>query len=673
MNLALLHRRLVALMALGSLLTFVAGADVNATPVALAGAGLVLSLFWQPSRVTSTRMERIWMPVAVFLVVRALFHVLVIGGEVVLPVVDLLLLLMAVEALRHLEARNEFRLYALAFALVLAATAYRPGVLFVVGFVCYVVSASTSLMLGQLRKGDTVRRGRPWLGPGLHRLGAVVSAVILCTGVLFFFAFPRTSRGWASAVAPPPIAIAGFADQVALGAHGSRILPNPQVILRIEFPEEQPEDMESLYWRGRSYDRFDGMRWSRSMLPPSSVPREWYRDRWPGPVLRQEVLAVPVEGRALFAIHPLVRLEGGPGTHPLPDNSGDFVYWGRAAPSYSAWSKPRRPSPEALRSATGNFTPSRQSFLQLPALPRRIRTLADSLTAPHENDYDRVAVVERWFHREFQYTSNLPAIPEEATLDHFLFERRAGHCEYFSTAMVMVLRLAGIPAREVNGFVGGEWNEFGSYLAVTQNQAHSWVEVWFPGYGWVPFDPTPPGIGARGGVSSRAGPMWFFLDGVHHRWSKWVLDYGFEDQWTLVRTIRDGLRGSDPPPSGAGGAEEGGVPLHPQWWWALVLVLPIVALHLLRRTSMPRLGWESRIYARLRDHYARAGLKNERPLGPLAFLERVQTSGYPGRPFAGTVVQLYLRARFAGERLEAAERRAMRDALVEARRALRRE
>ena len=100
-----------------------------------------------------------------------------------------------------------------------------------------------------------------------------------------FVTFPRVSQGWAGRVETLATSIAGFSDQISLGQFGSTILGNPEIVLRVEFPEGPPEDIASLHWRGRSYDRFDGIRWRRSRsLSPSALPR-FYRDRWSGGVI----------------------------------------------------------------------------------------------------------------------------------------------------------------------------------------------------------------------------------------------------------------------------------------------------------------------------------------------------------------------------------------------------
>ena len=572
MNLRLLHRRLAVLMAMAGLVAFAGGAGVEPFSAVLSALGLTVALVWHPSRELSTRMERVWLPLATLLVARALLHVFVIRDDVVIPVVDLLLLLMAAEALRSLDAPNDIRLYALSFALLLAATAYRPGVLFLVAFVAYVGLATLGLMVGHLRRKAEVHGIREIpLGRSLLWTTGGLTGVILLVAMVVFVTFPRVSRGWAGRGETMATSIAGFSDEVSIGEHGSRIYGNPQIVLRVEFPDGLPEGVLGLHWRGRSYDRFDGIRWSRTpRIPPSSGSSQWYRERWVSSVLEQRVYAAPLDSRVLFAIHPVLDVESENGIQPLFDNVGDFLYWGSGAPAYTAWSRTENPPAEELRAVSDGYRPSARHFLQLPDLPPRIQTLADSLTGGHPTRYDKVVAVQQHL-RSFQYTLELPATARQTSLEYFLFERRAGHCEYFSTAMVVLLRAAGIEARNVNGFLGGEWNEFGGYLAVTQNQAHSWVEVWFPEYGWLTFDPTPGGGTGGERVESWFWPGRIFFDGIQHRWNKWVLDYSIESQAGIFQRWFD-MTNSQPVEQVSRVTERA-----VSSWWGPVLLLLVVA------------------------------------------------------------------------------------------------
>ena len=276
MSLELLHRRLVVGMGLVALGAFAGGAGFEPISTVLAALALTLALVWQPDSAVSLRLERVWLPVAAVLVLRTLYHVFLVGDDVVIPVVELLLLLLCAEALRSLDVPNDARLYSLTFALLLAATAYRPGVLFALAFVTYVMLATVALLVGHLRRKAERHGVRESLVGRRFLAGmAGLSGVTLIISGIVFVAFPRLSRGWASRGEVLATSITGFADQVSIGEHGSRIYPNPEIVLRVEFPDGAPEDLFSLHWRGRSYDRFDGVRWSRSNgLPPSIGPAQ---------------------------------------------------------------------------------------------------------------------------------------------------------------------------------------------------------------------------------------------------------------------------------------------------------------------------------------------------------------------------------------------------------------
>jgi transglutaminase-like putative cysteine protease len=668
MTLRLLHRRLAVLMGFAGLMAFAAGAGFEPVSAILAAIAMGVALFWQPDPELSRKMERMWLPLAALLVGRALIHVFFIRGDVVVPVVDLLLLLMAAEALRSLDAPNDVRLYALAFALLLASTAYRPGIFFLGAFVIFVVLATVALMVGHLRR-QVERHGVRELPLGRRLLGTTtgLSLVILLVSLVVFLTFPRVSQGWAGRGETLATSIAGFADEVSIGEHGSRIYGNPEIVLRVEFPGGVPDDVLDLHWRGRSYDHFDGVRWTRSNgLPPSSAPTRWYRDRWSGPLLEQQIYGAPLDVRVLFGLHPAVEIEPRNGIQPLFDNAGDFVYWGSGSPAYSVFTPTRPPSPDELRQADSGFRPSGRYFLQLPDLDPRIQALSDSLTAGLDDRYDKARAIQDYL-KTFDYTLELPASAREATLSYFLFQRHAGHCEYFSTAMVVLLRAAGIEARNVNGFLGGQWSQFGDYLVVTQNEAHSWVEVWFPGFGWVTFDPTP-----GGGEGGSAEAAWFwpgriFFDGLQHRWSKWVLDYSTESQTGLFDEWSGFLQGNDRRQgSGSGGTDTGTGP-----WGLAVLVLAagfgIWWVWRSRSGGTP----EVRMYLKLRRSCARARIPVPPGLTATALLDRLETTRRDAAGPARRVVDLYLRSRYGGERLAEPELREMKRSLGAATRTLR--
>lgn len=666
MTLRRIHRRLAVAMGLAGLVAFAGGAGFEPISAFLAAVALIAALFWHPDEELSDRLERIWLPLATLLVIRALFHVVVVRDDVVIPVVDLLLLLLSAEALRSLDAPNDLRLYALSFALILASTAYRPGVLFLIAFVVYIGLATVALMIGHLR-----RQSRRYgvedvpIDRSLLATTGALSGLILAVALVIFVTFPRVSQGWAGRGETMATSIAGFSDEVSLGAHGSTILGNPEIVLRVEFPQGAPASVGGLHWRGRSYDRFDGVRWTRSQgLPPSSGPPNWYEQRWPSDVIEQKIFGSALDSRVLFALHPALDIESDNGIQPLFDNAGDFVYWGSSAPAYTVLSPTASPPAEELRQPARGYRPSDDHFLQLPRrFDPRIRALADSLTAGIDNRYDQAVAIRDWL-RSFQYTRDLPRTAGEATLEHFLFERQAGHCEYFSTALVVMLRSIGIEARNVNGFLGGQWSDFGNYLVVTQNEAHSWAEVWFPGYGWVTMDATPAGVGTVTLVESWFWPGRIFFDGLQHRWNKWVLDYSADDQ----NGIFAGLLGervseqvgqptaADEPGSSPIGAIAFLVVLAMGWYWA--------------RHGGPSLDPSTQMYVQLRAASARAGVPVTPSLTPEGLLEQLRETNAGAAKPAERIVDLYQRSRFGGESIGDSDVRTMREALASTRRIL---
>ncbi len=673
MRLELLHRRLVVGMSLLALLAFAGGASVEPISAVLASLALLVAFVWQPDRALSLKLERFWLPIAGILVARSLYHILIVGDDVVIPVVDLLLLLLSAEALRSLDAPNHARLYALTFALLLASTAYRPGVLFAVAFVCYIALTTVALVVGHLH-----RKVNPSGGPEpvldrrfLFGMASLSGVTLLMSGIVFV-AFPRFSRGWASRGDVSATSIAGFADQVSIGNHGSRIYPNPEIVLRVEFPDGRPADLGGLHWRGRSYDRFDGVRWSRSSsLPPSLGMDRWYA-AWGSQRIRQKIHLAPLDARILVALHPLLGVRAdNPRIQPLFDNAGDPIYWGSGSLSYEAVSVAGPPDPEALRSARSGFAPARSYFTQLPRMSQRTRDLARSLTEGLDNNYDRAGAIERYFHTQFGYTLDLPSTAREATLDYFLFDRREGHCEYFSTALAVLLRTLGIHARVVNGFLGGRWSDFGQYLAVTQNEAHSWVEAWFPGYGWVAFDPTPAGAGTSEALTSWLWPGRLLLDGLHHRWNKWILDYDRESQFGLLRRAAELFHRDQP----VGGATRGGGasrdPAAVSWGVFLVLAFAF-GVYWMRKTPRGAKS-ETRLYLALRESCRTAGIVRGQAVAPLTLVEELRSRGHPAYRPAQSLVSIYLRSRFGGQTLDDSDHRDMRNALAAVRRAIRQE
>jgi protein-glutamine gamma-glutamyltransferase len=186
--------------------------------------------------------------------------------------------------------------------------------------------------------------------------------------------------------------------------------------------------------------------------------------------------------------------------------------------------------------------------LQLPALDPRIQGLAEQVTASVSSPIDKASVLENHLRMHYGYTLQLPDRTPKDPISNFLFERKQGHCEYFASAMAVMLRTIGIPSRLVNGFSGGEFNDLTSQYVIRESDAHSWVEAYIPGQGWVEFDPTPA---AAAQPHSKWGRFQLYLDAMSSFWRDWVVNYDLGHQ---LRLTQDAGRGSRELVS------------HAQWW-----------------------------------------------------------------------------------------------------------
>ncbi len=288
---------------------------------------------------------------------------------------------------------------------------------------------------------------------------------------------------------------------------------------------------------------------------------------------------------------------------------------------YVIWTRLGRPSAAALRAASGTPTQPfiRRHYLALPtALPTSVLALGRAVTADADHRLARVQAVMRHLGTHYRYSRRLRRPKSGDPIVHFLFETKAGHCEYFASAMVLLLRAAGVPARVVTGFLGGAYNPYGEYLVVRQGDAHAWVEVWFEGIGWVTFDPTPPAGLQPASMTSAWDRMRLFLDSLRMRWQRWVIDYDLNRQITLFQFLRSKLRRLKQ--RAAHSLRGGG---STRWWLgggALALGLGLLALLLWRRRrrrdsqdpgrSPPRLsGRLGRVVSRLVRGLGRLGVQ----------------------------------------------------------------
>jgi hypothetical protein len=572
------------LMVAASLGALAFGENLSTPILAVVLLAILISIFLPERRETSMLWQTVW-TMSTFVALGLCIVEFLLRNELVLSTVNFLLFLLINKLYNRRTGRDYLQLYVVTFMMVVAGSVLNIGISFALWFVLYIVATTWSLILFHLRREmeenylikhstdshservavDRILNSRRIVG-GKFLLGtSAVSVTVFVLAVSTFLFFPRVGNRMAMGRGGRARFLTGFSDRLSLGGHG-RLRDNPQIVMRI-YLQNRPASLRinTLRWRGTSFDRYAHGRWFRTEnapVPPHARRRHlleiygWGQlgprahARRLGTALRQNVYLEPIGTDILFvasqpvgldtkrfrgAKHPGFRV--GPGGE-LRGNLG------AGGGYYVAYSDLTRPSRAAL-AATPDETVAPTMFAhyvrpQEPP-PVGIALVARRVTAGKRHRIDRVEAVLAHLAKGFRYSRSLRSVHGRDPVEHFLLARKQGHCEYFASAMVLMLRAVGVPARLVTGFLGGAWNRYGGYMVVRQGDAHAWVEVWFESLGWVTFDPTPPAGRRPLAATGFLERMKLFFDSLRMRWHRWVIDYDVNRQVHLLQDMKGRL------------------------------------------------------------------------------------------------------------------------------------
>jgi transglutaminase-like putative cysteine protease len=479
--------------------------------------------------------------------------------------VHFLLFILLVRLYSARTDRDAHFLVMLAFAALLASAVLTVDTAFLFLFFFFLLFAIATYTGLELRRGaagaalpttsaQPESEKRLARALGYSALGVSLGAIVC--GTVLFFVFPRVSAGYLGKTSFNPTLLSGFTDQLELGQIGE-IKKSEAVVMRVE--TGKPVNYPGLRWRGNALANFDGRRWSvgergsetllanaEGWIPLRERPRA---GEIRGEILQFIVLQEPMASDLLFVPGDALALRGNftgeaggishRRTYIYRDAAGSLSnpFHNYVAIRYIGLSQLPPLNKARLEAAGTDYPPDiSEKYLQLPLeLDARIPALAISATSRGVTPYDKAAVLENFLKTKYAYTLNLTGNPGKDPLAHFLFETRAGHCEYFASAMTVMLRIMGIPAREVNGFLPGEYNDLGGDYIVRASDAHSWVEAYFPGSGWIVFDPTPAAPVESLSVFRRIS---HFADWAELTWNDWVIGYDFAHQTALAQTAQ---------------------------------------------------------------------------------------------------------------------------------------
>ncbi len=476
--------------------------------------------------------------------------------------------------------------------------------------------------------------------------GKLLLQALPLTAILFI-AFPRFQSGFWG-MTDSGAGLSGLGEQLRPGAV-SRLVLNREIAFRAEFGSRVP-DAQDLYWRGLVFWQFDGTTWQRgehafpihlafaaSSAISYSITLEPHHRRW------LFALDLPLESTTGQILSDYTLIAQQPAARRLRYS----VSSGTAHNSGIS-----RTEESAALELPGGFNP------RAMALARFWRT---RLKSPRQ--IIRQAL-EYFKQQGFVYTLNPPVLGVHA-VDDFLFGSRKGYCEHYASTFAFLMRAAGLPARLVAGYQGGEVNPYGQYLIVRQSDAHVWVEVWLAGEGWVRIDPTAAvaperialgmtaalssqdrstvsSLTERGMVGRAWKPIRLGWDALNNQWNRWVLGYSHQRQKLLLSRV-----GLD-----AGRWEQVGLALA-----AALGCLVVVFFFIRQRTTA---GFSKRPddvlhgYELFSAKLQKVGLARRPAEGPRHFLNRIVAQRPALKAQAEEIIRLYilLRYGFAGTRAD---------------------
>ena len=380
------------------------------------------------------------------------------------------------------------------------------------------------------------------------RTATVLCAQALPLMLLLFLVFPRIAPLWQVPL-PGGGAHSGMSAEMAPGDIAELSLSDA-LVWRAAFTGAVPP-AHDLYWRGLVLDEFDGRRWRANALSDTALSDS---GQLGGPVIDYTVYLEPTYQRWLYALQRPVSVDNKAlvtGDYRLLAN--DIIY---EKTVYRARAYPQAPLDSNLDAR------SFKHHLLLPTASNpRSKAWARQLRAEHADDTALIAALLNYFATQNFYYTLKPPLAGANPVDEFLFDSRRGFCEHYASSFVFILRAAGIPARVVVGYQGGEINPLSGTVLVHQFDAHAWAEVWLPTRGWVRFDPTaavaPQRIegGLEQAVSSgeflAQSPLsasryralsWFNAlrlrsDAINYAWTRWVVNYRDETQTAVLRNL----------------------------------------------------------------------------------------------------------------------------------------
>ena len=513
--------------------------------------------------------------------------------------------------------------------------------------------------------------------PGVKVLFAEIfsaSVFSIIFGVFIFFFLPRLGFSIIGFPLYSRVKWSGYSDSITLGTV-NRILQNRKIVMRVKL-RGRKSPLAGIRWRAKALDLYQNNSWSdnlgiaRVYHNRYNHPIKVFDKNLPGEKIFQEFFIepgyrgdLPSAGIALYYSIPIIF-----SNLYFTYNQYSTLNYASLEPFYY-YVEAILPhfTPEMINEALSGFYSSYPrnfpgyfvNFLQLPPESEPVCQLAKRVSASYLDYFSKIQALKNYLNKNYHYSSSdLPG--GENPVYEFLFVKKKGNCEYFATALVLMLRCLGIPSRLAMGYIGGEWNSYQDYYLVRESDAHTWAEVVLPGLGFMEVDATPEEVQRR-----QAGSFWFyrFLDPLIFRWNRWIVEFSVQDQLRVFRRIQ---------------AKQLGLGFYfrvPRqeifsllrryrlWMGIAIIVLGLLLMLIFEREGKEsgwRFAWKrpsqkdiaSRLYLKMRERLKKAGLKVMASATGLELAENFPLNSEK-RKIIEEITWIYYSVRYGGAEIKA--------------------
>jgi hypothetical protein len=471
-----------------------------------------------------------WILTTASLVIIVIFLFIFNLNDFVTQMLEALLILLGIKFLDQKQVRDYMQIYAISLFLLSGMGLLALGIIFILYILLFVFILSISFIFLTYYAQE----------PELELTQQTIKKIILkCLwipilaiplSVVMFVILPRSQYPLLDFLNRPDKAKTGFTDKVRLGEVAD-IQEDAGIIFRAAMDLIDERD---LYWRGITLDYFDGTSWratAKKAFPTGVSSRPFVT----GKSVKQTVYLEPYQNSYLFCLDKPLFV-----SHRNVKKLEDLTFT-------SSGPIERRVRYEAMSLLSDTVYEERideKKYLQTPQnLSPKIITLVSSLTTEQIPEANARTLLQYLINGQYRYS--LQGLPiTKNPLETFLFESRYGNCEYFASALAIMLRVSGIPSRMIGGYRGGFYNDVGKYYLVPQKNAHVWVEAYLPHKGWVRLEPTPASADAftfplKGNTFLK---MSLLFDTINYYWHTVVINYNLEKQLSIGHAIMKGLK-----------------------------------------------------------------------------------------------------------------------------------